>query len=312
MNSQNKPFDAMASYTFEVTPEFNGLRIDTYAASLEIALSRTAAVELISKGNITINNKRISKKTVVKTGDSVEIYIPPIKAIDLTPENIPIDVIFQDADIAVINKPQGMVVHPAHGNLDGTLVNAIMFHIKDLSGINGEIRPGIVHRLDKDTSGIIIIAKNDTAHRTLAEQFKARTCDKKYLALVEGVFSKQHDIIETYISRDTVNRKKMAISKSGKIAITEYKVLEQFEDAALVECILHTGRTHQIRLHLASIGHPCLGDIVYGFKKNRYNLKGQALHSASLTISHPSTGERLTFNAPVPEYMQKLLEKLRK
>jgi len=305
--------DVFENYTFCVTPEEDGLRMDVFLCHQNLEISRTAAVRLITEKLVTLNEKTVSKKDLVHAGDRVDVQLPPPAEIPLLPEDIPLDIMYQDQDIAVINKPQGMVVHPAHGNQDGTLVNAILYHIQDLSGINGELRPGIVHRLDKNTSGLIIIAKNDIAHRSLAEQFKERTCEKKYLALAEGVFPQKHYLIETLIARDTADRKKMAVSAhNGRFASTEITVLEQFRDTALVECLLHTGRTHQIRVHLAHIGHPCVGDTVYGFQKNRYGLAGQALHAASLTITHPRTGERMNFIAPLPVYMEELLAKFRR
>jgi 23S rRNA pseudouridine1911/1915/1917 synthase len=287
-------------------------RADSYIASVS-DLSRNECAKLLEEGLITVNGKRVSKKQGIKKGD--EIYIPEQEPefLDIQPENIPIDIIYQDEHIAVINKPQGMVVHPAHGNYSGTLVHAILYHIKDLSGINGVIRPGIVHRLDKNTSGLIIIAKNDASHNSLAEQFKSRTCKKCYYAIAEGVFKENNFVIENYIARSKNDRKKMAVYDSeeeGRFSSTEFEVLQQFKDAALIECRLNTGRTHQIRVHLASIGHPCLGDSEYGFKKNRFSLAGQALHSYKLVINHPVSNQEMTFIAPMPEYMEKLLKKL--
>lgn len=290
----------------------NAKRADAYIPLLAGTLSRSECARLIEEGSICINGKKITKKQPVHAGDVIQITVHPPKETELLPENIPLDILYQDKDIAVINKPQGMVVHPAHGNNTGTLVHAVMFHIRDLSGINGELRPGIVHRLDKNTSGLIVIAKNDRAHLSLAEQFKSRRCEKVYLALAEGVFKETEFLVENYLARSTVDRKKMAVSGKGKFASTDFKVLEQYRDAALVECFLHTGRTHQIRVHLASVGHPCLGDAEYGFKKNRFALLGQALHSYRLTIDHPSTGERMTFTAPPPAYFTALIEKLQK
>ena len=290
-------------------------RADLYISSKCPELSRSECARLLEEEKILINEKAASKKQTINVGD--EIYIPETSTeeMDIIPENIPIDIIYQDKDIAVINKKQGMVVHPAHGNYTGTLVHAILYHINDLSGINGVMRPGIVHRLDKNTSGLIIIAKNDAAHNVLAEQFKERECEKIYLAIAEGVFKEDSFLIENYIGRSKNDRKKMSVYKNendGRFASTEFKVLKQFRDSALVECKLNTGRTHQIRVHLASIGHPCLGDPEYGFKKNKYNLDGQMLHSYKLEINHPSTGERMSFCAPIPDYMENLIEKLQK
>ncbi len=288
-------------------------RADSYISSIFVDISRSECARLLEEGKILINGKTASKKQPIYCGDEIHIFGVPAEEMDIVPENIPIDIIYQDKDIAVINKKQGMVVHPAHGNYTGTLVHAILYHIKDLSGINGIMRPGIVHRLDKNTSGLIIIAKNDKAHSTLAEQFKERECKKTYLAIAEGVFKENEFVIENYIGRSKNDRKKMSVYKNeedGRFASTEFKVLEQFKNAALVECILNTGRTHQIRVHLASIGHPCVGDPEYGFKKNRYDLNGQMLHSYKLEINHPTTGQRMSFSAPIPEYMENLIEKL--
>ena len=290
----------------------NAKRADAYISKIS-GISRSECVRLIENGDILINNSLINKKQAINVGDEIFIAEREMEFLDIVPENIPLDIIYQDSDIAVINKKQGMVVHPAHGNLTGTLVHGILYHIKDLSGINGVMRPGIVHRLDKDTSGIIIIAKNDEAHNVLAQQFKDRTCEKIYLALSEGVFKETDIIVENYIGRSKNDRKKMAVYNSendGRFASTEFKVLQQFKDVSLVECKLNTGRTHQIRVHLASLGHPCLCDSVYGFKKNKYNHEGQMLHSYKLTINHPVTNERMTFVAPMPEYMEKLINKL--
>ncbi len=290
----------------------NAKRADAYISKIS-GISRSECVRLIENGDILINNSLATKKQTINVGDEIYIAERELEFLDIVPENIPLDIIYQDSDIAVINKKQGMVVHPAHGNLTGTLVHGILYHIKDLSGINGVMRPGIVHRLDKDTSGLIIIAKNDEAHNVLAQQFRDRTCEKIYLALSEGVFKETDIIVENYIGRSKSDRKKMAVYNSendGRFASTEFKVLQQFKDVCLVECKLNTGRTHQIRVHLASLGHPCLCDSVYGFKKNKYNHEGQMLHSYKLTINHPVTNERMTFVAPMPEYMEKLINKL--
>ncbi len=294
--------------------EENAKRADSYIATL-CDYSRNECAKMLEDGEILINGKIASKKQSIKVGDEIIIPEKQLEELDIQPENIPIDIIYQDEHIAVINKPQGMVVHPAQGNYSGTLVHAIMYHIKDLSGINGVARPGIVHRLDKNTSGIIIIAKNDKAHNNLAEQFKERTCEKIYYAVAEGVFKEKTFTVENYIARSKSDRKKMAVYSNedeGRFASTEFEVVEQYKDAALVKCKLNTGRTHQIRIHLASVGHPCLGDAEYGFKKNRYMLAGQALHSYKLKIRHPITEEEMIFEASVPEYMEKLINKLQK
>lgn len=294
--------------------EEDARRADAYIASVT-GISRTECARMIEDGRILLNGAPISKKQSISAGDTVEVIEEELKDIDVEPENIPIDIVYQDKDIAVINKPQGMVVHPAHGNYTGTLVHAILYHIKDLSGINGVMRPGIVHRLDKNTSGLIVIAKNDKAHQGLEAQFKDRTCTKIYLALADGVFKETEFKVENYIARSKSDRKKMAVYNSeaeGRFASTEFKVLEQYKDAALVECKLNTGRTHQIRVHLQSVGHPCLCDSEYGFKKSKYAQTGQMLHSYKLEIDHPITSERLSFTAPIPEHMEKLILKLQK
>ncbi len=296
----------------KATAENDAKRADSYIPTLFEHLSRNECVKLMDEGKVFINGKPATKKQSVKAGDEIEVIFGEAREPDIVPENIPLDIIYQDEDIAIINKPQGMVVHPAHGHYSGTLVHAIMYNIKDLSGINGIMRPGIVHRLDKNTSGLIAVAKNDTAHEALAKQFKDRECEKIYLALAEGVFKEKKFTVENYIARSKNDRKKMAVYKNeseGKFASTEFEVLEQFSDYALVSCKLNTGRTHQIRLHLASVGHPCLGDAEYGFKHQKHALNGQALHSYRLTVFHPRTHEKMTFVAPLPEYMQKLAGK---
>ena len=227
------------------------------------------------------------------------------------PENLPLDILYEDADIIVVNKARGMTVHPAETVKSGTLVNALLFHCKDLSGINGVKRPGIVHRLDKDTSGVMVVAKNDSAHINLAEQIQTKTATRKYLAIVYGVIEDSAGIITGAIGRDKTDRKKMAITADGKSAVTEFKVLERFKNFTYVECKLQTGRTHQIRVHMAAIGHPLLGDTKYTARKNIFDISGQALHSYNLSLIHPTTGERMNFTAPLPDDMQKILNQLR-
>ena len=298
----------------KIISEVDAKRLDAYLPTVT-KFSRNETVRLIEEGKITVNGKSTIKKQSVKAGDEITVIEEPPKNADVSGEDIPLDILYQDEDIAVINKPRGMVVHPAHGNFSGTLVHAILYHIHDLSGINGVLRPGIVHRLDKNTSGLIVIAKNDAAHLSLAAQFKDRTCRKEYLALAEGTFKEPHFTVENYIARSQSDRKKMAVyvdPADGKHAVTEFTVLEQYKDCALVSCLLHTGRTHQIRVHLASVGHPCLGDAEYGFKKQKYPLSGQMLHSWKLSICHPKTGETLSFCAPLPEDMHNLMNILKK
>ena len=250
----------------------------------------------------------------VQAGDEIRISLPDLSEPDILPEDIPLDILYEDEDVMVVNKPKGMVVHPSAGHTSGTLVNAILFHCQgNLSGINGVMRPGIVHRIDKDTTGALLICKNDVAHRDLAEQLKEHSIKRRYRAIVSGNLKDDEGTVEGPIGRHPVDRKKMAINyKNGKEAITHYKVLERFGNATYIECRLETGRTHQIRVHMTSIGHPLLGDEVYGSGKNPYHLQGQALHAMVLGFVHPRTGEYLEFTAPLPEYFTNLLEKLRK
>lgn len=290
--------------SFEILCDENcvGERLDAYIAGLdEPDISRSAAVNLIQKGLIRLNGGACKKSDRLKPGDIIDIVLPPARSVELQPQDIPVDIVYQDADIAVINKARGMVVHPSAGHESGTLVNALLFCLDGLSGINGELRPGIVHRLDKDTTGLIIVAKNDTAHRELARQFKERTCRKEYLALVEGNIKKDFVQINAPLARSERDRKKITVSAHGREAVTDCEVLERLGTATFVRCVLHTGRTHQIRVHLAHIGHPCLGDKLYGYEKQRFKLEGQLLHSARLEITHPSSGERMTFTAEPPE-----------
>lgn len=289
-----------------------GLRLDVFLSQLdEPGLSRNAAVGLIEKGLVLLDGRTCNKKYLLKGGEELIISIPKPEFTELKPEDIPLDIVYQDQDIAVINKQRGLVVHPAAGHADGTLVNALLYHLDDLSGINGELRPGIVHRLDQDTTGLMVVAKNDFAHRKLATQFKDRTCRKVYLALVEGNVKKDSGQIIAPLARSQRDRKKITVSAGGREAITDYEVVERLGTATLVQCVLHTGRTHQIRVHLAHIGHPCLGDALYGYEKQRFALAGQLLHSSYLEIDHPVTNARLTFFAPLPNDFAETLQKLR-
>lgn len=285
-------------------------RIDSFLAS-ELDYTRSYLKKLILDGLVKVNGSSIKPNYKLKEGDSVDVNIPKAKEIDLRPENIPLDIIYEDDDIIVINKPQGMVVHPAPGNYNGTLVNALLYHCKNLSGINGELRPGIVHRLDKDTSGVMVVAKNDKAHLDLSNQIKERTILKKYIAIVEGVIKDDEGSIEVPIGRDHVERKKMAVTEYGRYALTLYKVLERYKNNSLIEATIKTGRTHQIRVHMSYIGHPIVGDEVYGYKKQRFNLLGQALHSKLLGLVHPSKKIYMEFEAPIPEYFERLINILK-
>ncbi|MGI1690132.1 RluA family pseudouridine synthase [Thermoanaerobacter uzonensis] len=290
--------------------EDEGKRIDVFLAA-ELDYTRSYIKKLIVDGLVFVNGKTVKPSYKVKENDEVVVNIPEAEKIDVLPENIPLDILYEDDDIIVINKPQGMVVHPAPGNYSGTLVNALLYHCKNLSGINGILRPGIVHRLDKDTSGVMVIAKNDKAYISLSNQIKKRSVFKKYVAIVEGVIKDEEGKIEALIGRHPVDRKKMAVIEDGRYALTLYKVLERFKENTLIEAVIKTGRTHQIRVHMAYIGHPVVGDPVYGFKKQKFKLEGQALHSRVLGFIHPTKGVYMEFEAPLPEYFKKLIEILR-
>ena len=285
------------------------VRIDSFVSNKISDLSRTMIVKLIESDNIKVNGKSQKPSYKIQAGDKISIEIPEIKEVDLKAQDIPINIIYEDDDIIVINKEKGMVVHPAEGNWDGTLVNAIMAHCKDsLSGIGGELRPGIVHRLDKDTSGILIIAKNDKAHINLSEQIKNREVKKKYIALVRGIVPENEATINMPIGRSTKDRKKMEVTKNGKEAITHFKILKRYGKYTLLEVKIDTGRTHQIRVHLAEIGYPVVGDMVYSNGKNEFGVVGQMLHAQSLDFKHPTTGKKMHLEAELPEYFKKIIE----
>ncbi|MDY4592997.1 MAG: RluA family pseudouridine synthase [Eubacteriales bacterium] len=288
-----------------------GKRLDLFLSE-EIDESRSYVKNLTEQGLVTVNSKAVKAGYNVKNGDIVEYELPEIKQLDLTPADIPIDVIYEDDDVAVINKAQGMVVHPAPGSYDNTLVNALLFRLKSLSSINGVARPGIVHRLDKDTSGLLVVAKNDEAHVSLQSQIASKEAKRYYIALVDGVINKDEGVIDTNIDRSQKDRKMMAVCREGKgrRAITHYKVLERLGGYTLVEYELKTGRTHQIRVHSKHIGHPIVGDSVYGGSTSLYD-QGQLLHAFRLQFTHPSTKELMTFEAPLPNYFADILEKLR-
>ncbi|MBE7056339.1 MAG: RluA family pseudouridine synthase [Ruminococcaceae bacterium] len=273
--------------------------------------SRSYIQKLIENGGVLLDGVPVKTKYKVKPGDCFTLEIPEVRELTVEPENIPIDVVYEDSDIIVINKARGMVVHPADGNYTGTLVNALLYHCKDLSDINGVRRPGIVHRIDKDTTGLLVVAKNNKAHTFLADEIKYHKVSRIYTALTEGLFEENSGMVNAPVGRHPVDRKKMAVNtKNGKEAITHFTVIERFENTTLVKCRLETGRTHQIRVHMAYIGHPVAGDPVYGRKNNR-GLSGQALHAGELTLTHPSTGESMTFTAPLPEDFQNLLNVLK-
>lgn len=286
-------------------------RIDKVLSQELADYSRSQIQQWLKDERVMVNGTTVKANYKVKSGDQVTIAVPEPTVLELTPENISLEIVYEDEDVAVVNKPQGMVVHPSAGHPNGTLVNALLFHMQDLSSINDVIRPGIVHRIDKDTSGLLMIAKNDFAHESLAKQLKEKTSLRKYVALVHGVIPHEKGVIDAPIGRSKTDRKMQAVIEEGKPAVTHFQVLERFADFTLVELQLETGRTHQIRVHMKYIGYPLAGDPVYGPKKTLPG-KGQFLHAQVLGFEHPRTGEFLTFTAPLPEIFQKTLEKLRK
>ena len=296
-----------------VTEQYVGERLDTYVSSLNSDMSRSNCQRLIKEGNVLVNGNLSKESYRVKLGDEVLVKIEPPKEAKIEAQEIPLNIIYEDNDIIVINKEKGMVVHPGNGNMDGTLVNAVLSHAKDsLSGIGGEIRPGIVHRLDKDTSGLIIVAKNDNAHINVSEQIKNHEVTKIYTALVRGNIEEDEATIDMPIARDERDRTKMATNIDGKEAVTHFKVIKRYYDYTLLRVKIDTGRTHQIRVHMAKIHHPVIGDEVYSNGKNEFNVKGQLLHSTILEFKHPRTGEKLHFEAPLPDEFKNVLEILDK
>ena len=294
-----------------IVADLENVRLDAYISNKETNISRTNIQRLIEEGNVLVNGQKKKISYKVQIGDNIEINIPEAKETSIKAENIPVEVVYEDNDIIVVNKPKGMVVHPANGNPDGTLVNAIMAMCKgSLSGIGGEIRPGIVHRLDKDTSGLLIVAKNDLAHINMSNQIKNRQVKKIYIALVRGNINEEEATINMPIGRSTKDRKKMAVRKDGKEAITHFKVLKRYSNYTLLQLKIDTGRTHQIRVHLSEIGHPVVGDIVYSNGKNEFGVQGQMLHAKSLDFKHPITGKDMHLEAELPEYFKKVLKEL--
>ena len=289
------------------------VRLDKFIMNSISDLSRTLIQEYIKEGHVLVNGKIEKASYKIKMNDAIEITIPDNKEMDVLPEDIPLDIVYEDQDVIVVNKPSGMIVHPSAGIYSGTLVNALLYHCHDeLSGINGKIRPGIVHRLDKDTSGVMVVAKNDFAHNDLALQIGSKTAIKEYVALVHGNITEEKGIINGNIGRHPIDRKKMAVvTNGGKPATTVFHVLERYKNCTFVQCRLLTGRTHQIRVHMAYIGHPLIGDPKYCNSKNKFNIEGQALHSLNLKIIHPRTKEEMTFTAPIPEDMENLLKYFR-
>lgn len=303
----------MNEIVMEITPEMEGERIDKCISNYLESLSRSYIQKIIKDGKAYVNDAVVKANYKVKVDDKVQFEIPDCEEPDIPPQDIPLDILYEDKDILIVNKPKDMVVHPAPGHYEGTLVNAIMFHCKDeLSGINGVLRPGIVHRIDKDTTGSIIICKNDEAHRKIAQQLKEHSITRKYRAIVYGRIMEEEGTVNAPIGRHPTDRKKMAINeKNGKPAVTHYKVLERFDKYTYIECQLETGRTHQIRVHMTSIGHPLLGDEVYGNAKCPFKLEGQTLHAMTIGFIHPTTGEYVEYEASLPEYFEHLLQILR-
>ena len=294
----------------ELTSETDSRRLDVFVAE-NTALTRSHVQRLIEQGNVTLDGVVVKASAPVRADTNVTVLLPDEIPLDIPAEDIPLDIVYEDGDLAVINKPQGMTVHPANNIRTGTLVNALLFRVKDLSGINGVLRPGIVHRLDKDTSGLLVIAKNDFAHVELQKQIQNKTCRRIYVALCEGNVKEDGGMVDKPIGRSRSDRKKMDVTEDGRSALTYYNVLERFGDYTLVRFELKTGRTHQIRVHAKYLGHPVVGDKTYGYAKCRFALNGQLLHAMQLTFVHPATGEQMSFTAPLPDYFERTLAVLR-
>lgn len=301
-------------FRFQVTEEYEEERIDKYMSILIDSLSRSFIQKMMKEDKVLVNGKPVKANYRLKTEDEICFELPEAVEPDIEPENIPLDILYEDADVLVVNKPKGMVVHPAAGHYSGTLVNALMYHCKgSLSGINGCLRPGIVHRIDMDTTGSLIVCKNDIAHASIAAQLKEHSIVRRYRAIVWGVIKEEEGCVDVPIGRHPSDRKKMAAGvRNGKEAVTHYRVLERFRSYTYIECRLETGRTHQIRVHMDSIGHPILGDPVYGNRKCPFQLQGQTLHAMTLGFIHPVTGEYVETTAPLPGYFQHLLDTLPK
>ncbi|MCI4126007.1 RluA family pseudouridine synthase [Bacillus haynesii] len=301
----------MEHYDMTVHEEHKGERIDKYLTAVEADWSRTQVQQWIKEDRVLVNGNAVKANYKVQEGDAVSVHVPEPEPLDVTAEPMDLDIYYEDQDVLVVNKPRGMVVHPAPGHLTGTLVNGLMAHCDDLSGINGVMRPGIVHRIDKDTSGLLMVAKNDMAHESLVNQLVNKTVTRKYTALVHGVIPHDHGTIEAPIGRDKKDRQSMTVTReNGKHAVTHFEVTERFDDFTVVECQLETGRTHQIRVHMKYIGFPLAGDPKYGPKKT-VDFNGQVLHAGVLGFDHPRTGEYVEFEAPLPDDMKNLLDKIR-
>ena len=301
----------MQDIKLEVTNN-EDIRIDNHINLAGIGLSRSHIQKLIKDGAIKVNGKEVKSSYKVSIGELIEIQIPSPSELDIKAEDIPLDIRYEDDDLVIVNKPKGMVVHPSNGHISGTLVNALMYHCKDnLSSINGVLRPGIVHRIDKDTTGLLIVCKNDRSHNFIANQLREHTISRKYHAIVHGVIKEDSGVIENYIGRHNLDRKKFSVvDESGKYAYTRYRVLQRFKNYTYIECELKTGRTHQIRVHMAYILHPLLGDGIYGYSKSPFELTGQCLHAKTLGFIHPSSLEYVEFDSELPEYFDRLLNKL--
>ena len=296
----------------KLTCDENGVRLDKFLSTTDIGLSRSMAVTLIESENVTVNGKQSNKKQKLNAGDSVCVLVPDPVPYEAKAENIPLEIVYEDDDLLVVNKPKGMVVHPAAGNYDGTLVNALLWHCGDsLSGINGVLRPGIVHRIDKDTSGLLIVAKNDISHQKLAEQIKAHSFTREYEAVVYGSLKDDRGVVDAPIGRHPIDRKKMCVTqKNSKNAVTHYEVISRYKGYTHIKCVLETGRTHQIRVHMAYIGHPVSGDPVYGVKNENVSFVGQCLHARKIGFVHPKTNEYMEFTSDLPPYFKEFINKL--
>lgn len=295
--------------TITLQSTINKIRVDVFLSE-QLEFTRSRVKKLCDEGNVLVNGKLEKANKVLKCGDQVVVNVPENKSLDVVPEDIPLAIIYQDNDVAVINKPQGMTVHAGNGTNGSTLVNALLYHLDNLSGINGVIRPGIVHRIDKNTSGLLVVAKNDEAHLKLAKQLENKTCKRTYFALLEGVLKEDSGTISTFIGRNPKDRTKMAVLSNGREAITDFKVVERYENYTYCKFSLRTGRTHQIRVHAKHIGHPIVGDKEYGYKNQKFKLDGQLLHAAELEFVHPSTDKKVKFSCELPEYFKKILKSL--
>ncbi len=299
----------MQKKTFQVTDNFIGVRVDVFLAD-RLDVTRSHVKKICDDGGLIVNEKPCKSNRILKANDLIEITLPEVKNLDAVAEDLPLNIVYQDDDVAVIDKPQGLTVHAGNGTHGSTLVNALLFHLDNLSGINGVIRPGIVHRIDKNTSGLLVIAKNDKAHLSLAKQLEDKTCGRIYYALLEGVVKDDRGVIQTFIGRSPKERTKMAVVSNGRLAITEYKVLKRFANFTFCEFSLKTGRTHQIRVHAKHIGHPIVGDKEYGYKNQKFNLNGQLLHAGKLKFVHPTLNKVVEFESKLPDYFEKILKSL--